>query len=202
MARLARYGIGLLFAAFLVAAPWWYHCHREAELKNFRVVTPGVIYRSGQLNPEGLKRVLHEYGIRTVISLREESGSHEDDDAWEAEYCKLQSVRHIRIPAQPWWQKNSPPPAAKAVQKFMRVLHDTERYPRPVLVHCFAGEHRTGAFIALYRIEFEGWSNAAAIEEMRRCGYNNIDEEWDVRTFIQLYDPTRKREQDVVSGER
>ena len=36
-----------------------------------RVVDDGVLYRSGQMTPEGFQRSVREYGIRTVISLRD-----------------------------------------------------------------------------------------------------------------------------------
>jgi protein tyrosine/serine phosphatase len=33
----------------------------------------------------------------------------------------------------------------------------------PVLVHCFAGVHRTGAHIAIYRMVHDRWPNAKAL---------------------------------------
>ena len=41
------------------------------------------------------------------------------------------------------------------------VMADPGNYP--VLVHCFAGIHRTGAYCAVYRMEFERWDNADAM---------------------------------------
>ena len=59
----------------------------------------------------------------------------------------------------------------------------------PVLVHCFAGIHRSGAYCAVYRMEFEGWTNDRAIVEMRKLGYNQIDDEWDVLEYLEKYQP-------------
>jgi protein-tyrosine phosphatase len=62
-----------------------------------------------------------------------------------------------------------------------------------VLLHCFAGQHRSGAFCAIYRVEFQRWTPAEALDEMRRCGYDNLDAEWDVRNFVLFYQPSWKR---------
>jgi protein tyrosine/serine phosphatase len=57
----------------------------------------------------------------------------------------------------------------------------------PVLVHCFAGIHRTGAFCALYRMEFDGWSNEQAVQEMKELGY--ADYHRDVFAYLRRYQP-------------
>ena len=37
---------------------------------HFDVVKPGILYRSGQLNPRQFVEVVRRYGIRTVISFQ------------------------------------------------------------------------------------------------------------------------------------
>jgi len=59
-----------------------------------------------------------------------------------------------------------------------------------VLVHCFAGTHRTGAYVAVYRMEFDGLSNQQAIAELMNNGYSNIGDEMDLLTFLEQYQPT------------
>ncbi|MCS6975633.1 MAG: tyrosine-protein phosphatase [Gemmatales bacterium] len=193
MARILPYTIGLVFLIAGVAVPYAYHTHREQEYRNFRVVKPGYLYRSGQLTPTGLKRIIEEYGIRTVINLREENRDQGDasSNRWEEELCSKENVAFVRIPARSWWSKDGPPPARRSVARFLEVFRNPDKYPPPILLHCFAGEHRTGAYCAIYRMEFEGWSPAEAIAEMKRCGYVNLDQEWDVRTFLELYRPSQ-----------
>jgi protein tyrosine/serine phosphatase len=71
------------------------------------------------------------------------------------------------------------------------VLRDPEAYPRPVLVHCFAGIHRTGAYCAVYRMEVDRWPPYKALQEMECCGYTNM--EGDVRGFLLNYQPSWKQ---------
>jgi tyrosine-protein phosphatase SIW14 len=82
-------------------------------------------------------------------------------------------------------------PAAEGVRKFLALLDDPANHP--VLVHCFAGVHRTGAYCAIYRMEYDRWSNARAIAEMCACGYRDLDDEWDLLGFLEEYQPRWKR---------
>jgi hypothetical protein len=39
-------------------------------------------------------------------------------------------------------------------------------------------------------MEFEHWSNAEAIAEMKECGYSNLDKELDILEFLEQYRPS------------
>ena len=47
---------------------------------NFRTVSPGLVYRSGQLTEKQLMEYTKEYGIRSVLNLR---GRNEQSDWWK-----------------------------------------------------------------------------------------------------------------------
>lgn len=49
--------------------------------------------------------------------------------------------------------------------------------PKPVLVHCWHGSDRTGSVIAAYRIVFQDWTAAAALDELRHGGFG-YHEKW------------------------
>lgn len=50
----------------------------------------------------------------------------------------------------------------------LRLIKDA---PKPVLVHCWHGSDRTGSVVAAYRIVFQGWTPAAALDELRFGGF-------------------------------
>ena len=54
-------------------------------------------------------------------------------------------------------------------REILKAVDDPNR--RPVLVHCARGTCRTGAAVALYRFERDGWTVADVAEEMRRQTY-------------------------------
>ena len=44
----------------------------------------------------------------------------------------------------------------------------------PVLLHCRAGLHRTGVLAAVYRMEYQGWTPAQAIDELKAYGFGEF----------------------------
>jgi protein tyrosine/serine phosphatase len=48
-----------------------------------------------------------------------------------------------------------------------------------VYVHCEHGEDRTGLLIACFRVQYQGWTKAAAEEEMLRNGFHKLPGLWE-----------------------
>ena len=174
----------LLLVALLMGAPWGYALYRASAARCFHVVEEGVLYRSGQLPQSGLARIVHDYKIRTIICLRE--GDQENDET-EEKFCRRWGLNHVRIPPRSWWASNGPAPAEIGLKAFRKVMDNPDNYP--VLVHCFAGVHRTGAYCAAYRMDYHGWSNDQALAELKRIGYRTIDGDWDLLTYLENYRP-------------
>jgi protein tyrosine/serine phosphatase len=188
MARWLQVLLGGTLAALIIGVPVGYGFYREKHLRNVRVVKPGVLYRSGQLSLHGLKRVIHDFGIKTVISLREgQTPADPPPDLAEERYCRDQELNYYRIPTRRWWAADGSVPAEPGVRQFLAILDDPANYP--ILVHCFAGCHRTGAHCAIFRMEHERWTNAAALAEMKALGYVNLDDEWDILGYLESYQP-------------
>jgi tyrosine-protein phosphatase SIW14 len=193
MPRFLPYLFSALILGLLVGGPLAYSSYRHAALRHFHVVEPGILYRSGQLTLDGLKRVLHDYGIKTVITLRDAPYPDQPPpDLEEEKYCREQELNYHRISPRPWWASDGSVPAAKGVEHFLEVMRDPANYP--VLIHCFAGIHRTGAFCAVYRMEFHHWDNARAIAEVVSLGYANLDTEMDLLSYLENYRPAWRTE--------
>jgi protein tyrosine phosphatase (PTP) superfamily phosphohydrolase (DUF442 family) len=120
---------------------------------NLFQVTP-TLYRSAQPTLQGFKN-LEQMGIQTVVNLR---GGEDDERAALALGFGLESI---------------PLSAARnrheSNVRVMRLLGRADL--GPVLVHCQHGADRTGMILALYRMVYQGWDSAKAIEEMRKGGY-------------------------------
>jgi protein tyrosine phosphatase (PTP) superfamily phosphohydrolase (DUF442 family) len=179
----------LAIIAGLIVGPVVYAARQQQEMKNFRIVREDVLYRSGQMTLDGLKRAIHEYGIRTIVTLRDARVEGDPaPDAREEEYCLKLGLKYVRIPPRPWeGAAGEIPPVEKGVKRFLEVMDDPRAYP--VLVHCCAGTHRTGAYCAIYRMEYEGWSNEQALTELRSLGYSNVAEEADIYGYLSHYRP-------------
>jgi len=191
MPRTLQWLLGLLIVAMLIGAPWGYAEYRQANFRNFRTVQDGVLYRSGQLSMNGFKRVVHDHGIRTVITLRDASRPGEmPPDVAEENFCLLQDINHHRLPPRLWLGPDETVPAADNVRRFLEIIDDPKNHP--VLIHCYAGSHRTGAYCAIYRMEYQRWSSADAIAEVKELGYANLHKEEDVLGYLERYQPRWK----------
>lgn len=185
MMRFVQVATGSLIVLAFIISPIVFAVRQEARTRNFRVVRPGMLYRSGQMTKDGLLQVINDYHIKTVINLRD--GLSERDRA-EEEFCKSEDVKFVRILPSRWGDEGGSVPVEAGVQRFREIMSDPRNLP--VLIHCYAGIHRAGSYSAIYRMEFEHWTNARAIAEMKACGYSNLDEELDILGFMEQYRPT------------
>lgn len=168
--RAIRIFLGVIVIVAIPAIPTAYASHRLVTWRHFHIVKEGRLYRSGQLSQEALESVLRERGIKTVVCLRSlaregETRLENEEELW----CVSQNVRYVRLNPVEWGSPN----LQGNLDAFLRVVDDTAS--GPVLVHCFAGLHRTGVYCAVYRMERDGWSNADAIAEMYAIGYFQED---------------------------
>ena len=186
MPRYVRCLFGIAIAVLVIGVPIGYARYREKHFRNFRVVQDRVLYRSGQMSLSALKRIIHDYEIKTVITLRDASILGEPPpDQIEEQHCRKEELNYYRIPPRRWWAPDGTVPADQGVRQFLEIMDDPKNYP--VLIHCFAGAHRTGAFCAVYRMEYQHWTNADAIQEVKDFGYSNLDDEWDILTYLEEY---------------
>jgi protein tyrosine/serine phosphatase len=199
MPRIFQWLLGIALAAVLVGGPIGYARYQKTHFRNFRTVQSGQLYRSGQLSADGLKRVVHDYGLRTVITLRDprEPGDPPPDLA-EEKYCRDQELYYFRLPHRSlaregsvWLKVNGKARVDANVERFLKIIDDPKNHP--VLVHCLAGMHRTGAYVAIYRMEYDRWTSAEAIAEMKAAGYDNIEEQNDILGYLQTYVPRWKQ---------
>ena len=127
---------------------------------HFDVVKPGILYRSGQLNPDQLESAVRGYGIRTVVSFQIAGAGVEQERA----IAKRLGVDFLNLPM--------PGDGFGKEAQFREVLDAVDDPARrPVLVHCARGTCRTGAAVALYRFERDGWTIADVADEMDRQTY-------------------------------
>jgi tyrosine-protein phosphatase SIW14 len=149
----------LALFSFLVIAQQPESSHKE--LPNFHRVDENL-YRGGQPKTGGLKK-LAELGIKTIINLRGDS----DDTRAEGREALRLGMRYFSIPMSPAGR-----PTDEQVRRAIEIIKEKEK--GPVFVHCRRGSDRTGAIVAIYRIEKDGWTAERAIEEANRYGLGFI----------------------------
>jgi len=193
MMRRVRVVLGAAVVLLVIGVPLLYSSHRQTTVRNFRVVEDGVLYRSGQLSPDAFERIINEYHIKTVITLRTtRDPGRPYPDEWERSICEARGMKHIRIVPQVWGpDEKGEIPAEQNVQRFLDVMADRNNHP--VLVHCFAGIHRTGTMCAIFRMEHHRWSADCAIAEMQACGFDPEDMHEHIEDYLRSFNPRWKK---------
>jgi protein tyrosine/serine phosphatase len=129
---------------------------------HFAEVKPGILYRSGQMELDQLDEAIRRFGIKTVVNFQLPGRPVER----ERELARARGVDFIHLPM--------PGDGSGREDQFRQVLaacDDPAR--RPVLIHCARGTCRTGASVALYRFERDGWTVEDVAAEMRRQAYRD-----------------------------
>lgn len=165
----------------------------KASYFNLDVVEEGKLYRSGQLSPKELGRILNgtTFGvkIKTVINLRGAS-----NQSWyfdEKRVCQDYGVELIDIPMLA--------SCASSKENLYKLLRAFKKASRPILIHCQGGADRTGEAAALWKLEQQKESKAIALKQLtfknrhRRSRYpakSNLIKIWiDKKWFKTSYTP-------------
>lgn len=145
----------------------------------FRTVEKGILYRSAELSDKKLIELCRKHGIRTVIDLR----TDETKALAEESSLKMIGVKHIHLPS-------TQIPSSQKVKLFLRIMDESSN--RPVLMHCVHGIGRTGLFSAIYRMEYQGWTNSRALlEAMVLSGFGSFLPNSQKAKLITNYTPRR-----------
>jgi hypothetical protein len=179
----ARFFLATCLAILVIGIPILRYRVLYSTDKRFREVSPGKFYRCGQMSAEYFRKEIREHGIRMVINLQDEfpdpmlsRGYFDAPHIPESQVCREEGAQFRFLT----WEGErgllarnvaSPTRRPQVIDDFLKICDDANNYP--ILIHCLAGLHRTGALTAVYRMEYDGWSAADAIRELRANGYGD-----------------------------
>jgi tyrosine-protein phosphatase SIW14 len=209
-----RWAIATAVALAIVGIPVLrYRVVYDTE-KRFREVSPGKFYRCGQLPADSLGKKLREHQIKLVVNLQDEypdpllpEGYWDKPHIPESHVCAEAGAKfvflswrgdHGLLPRNEVGPDRHPP----VIDDFLKLCDDPSNYP--ILIHCMAGLHRTGALTAVYRMEYEGWSVADAMRELRANGYGDRKATTAndyIYEYLYLYKPRSRGQGSGVRGQ-
>jgi protein tyrosine phosphatase (PTP) superfamily phosphohydrolase (DUF442 family) len=108
------------------------------------------VWRSAQPTKRGFQR-LAELGIKTIVNLRVEFPQEKD--------LVPAGVNYVQIPIT-----DETAPTEEQANQFLKIVSNPANWP--VLVHCRAGQGRTGVMCALVRYSIDGWKDGQIRKEV------------------------------------
>lgn len=156
-----------LFAALaglILAAGVWGHYVFFGQ--NFHPVISAVCYRSAQLAPAELTRIISRHGIHTVVNLRG-ANTRQPWYARERQCTQRLGVKQVDV-----LLGSSYAPSEVAIRRLVGVIDTAEP---PLLIHCRSGADRTGLVAACYKLlKTDADVATAAAELSLSFGHNPV----------------------------
>lgn len=193
-------GFGLLLGVGIYV--WQVHFNYR-----FEEISHNKVYKSALIAPDKLESFLVKNNIKTVVDLLDPGVQDrlnpakqiqidEEDKAIKAINKKNNlNIQHVNI-------ASGQVPTKETLRKFFEVLDKEESYP--ILIHCYHGTGRAQMYSALYRIEYENWSNADARAKTRvvveGLGYRSSFSDGKVKgDFLMNYQPRSMGENSTLN---
>ncbi|MED5263063.1 MAG: hypothetical protein VX574_11765 [Myxococcota bacterium] len=161
--------VGCVLLVTAAAVAWNNGIGEQIFPKRWVDVAPGF-YRSAQLHPRLIKRVLEERQVRVIVDLTDPDLSRATQRAEQEASAEL-GISHHRFPLDG--------NGLGDIQHYadaIEVIADARENEEPVLVHCSAGARRVGGVVASYQLLVEGKDPEAAYAELDRYGRTPVAE--------------------------
>ncbi|HTU16636.1 MAG TPA: tyrosine-protein phosphatase [Gemmataceae bacterium] len=185
MTRIIRGAVAAALVGVIFVVPAVYCRYVGVTSKRLRTVDPGRFYRSGQMTAEGFADAVERFHIRTIVNVQTDVPDPDIDRSYwscrtikESELCRKLGVRYVHLVPTFLPSFLIPENRLSIIDQLLYVLHDEANYP--VLIHCYAGLHRTGLLTAIYRMKFQGWTREQAFLDMTAQGPGKWSGKWKV----------------------
>ena len=160
---------------------------------NFEEISKNKVYKSGVIPPDQIADYVKEYNLKSIIDLRfpgteDLINNPEIPTELLAEKNAVESidgVQYINL-------GTDQVPTQATLDKFLSIMDNLDNYS--VLIHCHHGEGRAPLFSAIYRIEYENWSNEDARSKTRfLLKGSSFDDGAPKGDFLMSYQPKRSK---------
>ena len=156
-------GLTILTIVLVLAGKYIYDMHIN---HNFETITEGKVYKSGVIPPDELESYITKYKIKSVIDLRfpgtgDEVNNPEIPAELTAEKEAVQKLKGVNY----FNNGSDQVPKPENLESFFKIMDNPANYP--VLIHCYHGVGRAEMYSAIYRIEYENFTNEEARSGVR-----------------------------------
>jgi protein tyrosine phosphatase (PTP) superfamily phosphohydrolase (DUF442 family) len=159
---------------------------------NFETITEGKVYKSGVIPPDEIDDYVKKHKIKSIVDLRfpgtaDLENNPETPSELTAEKTAVEKLKNVNY----FNNGSDQVPNQKNLDVFYKIMDDKNNYP--VLIHCYHGTGRAEMYAALYRIEYENFTNEAARNAVRMLvKFSSFDDGKPKGEFLKKY-KTRKQ---------
>ena len=133
---------------------------------NFETITEGKVYKSGLIPPNEIKDYVQKYHIKSIVDLRFPGTSDLINNPEIPAELTAEREAVAKIPGVNYFNNGSDQvPKQENLDTFFKIMDNADNYP--VLIHCYHGIGRAEMYSALYRIEYEHFTNEQARHGVR-----------------------------------
>lgn len=137
--------------------------------RNFSVVEPGALYRSGRLSEAQAEPTLRDNRIAVVVSLIN------DGDQPDSARPMKEAIEKLKIQRSIFSMSGDGISTPQKYADAIEAIATAHKAGKPVLVHCMAGAQRTGGVIAVYELLIRKSSPDFAMKELLAHGHDPSD---------------------------
>lgn len=133
---------------------------------NFETITEGKVYKSGVIPPDEIESYVKKYKIKSIVDLRFPGTSDLVNNPEIPSELTAEKVAVEKIQGVNYFNNGSDQvPKPENLESFFKIMDNPDNYP--VLIHCYHGVGRAEMYSAIYRIEYENFTNEKARENVR-----------------------------------
>ena len=133
---------------------------------NFETITEGKVYKSGVIPPDEIESYVAKYHIKSIVDLRFPGNTDLTNNPEIPAELTAEQNAIAKIKGVNYFNNGSEQvPKQENLDRFFKIMDNKDNYP--VLIHCYHGIGRGEMYSALYRIEYENFTNEAARQGVR-----------------------------------
>ena len=161
---------------------------------NFETITEGKVYKSGVIPPDELEMYIKAHQIKSVVDLRFPGTQDLVNNPEIPAELTAEKAAIAKIGGVNYFNNGSDQvPNQANLDLFFKIMDNKANYP--VLIHCYHGVGRAELYSALYRIEYEGWSNEKARQNVRTLvKWSSFDDGTPKGEYLKKYQSRKKQQ--------
>jgi predicted protein tyrosine phosphatase len=151
-------GFSILAIVFVLVGKYVYDMNIN---HNFETITEGKVYKSGVIPPDEIADYVKKYNIKSIVDLRFPGTNDLVNNPEIPAELNAEKDAIAKIKGVNYFNNGSDQvPNQHNLDTFFKIMDNKDNYP--VLIHCYHGVGRAEMYSAIYRIEYENFTNEAA----------------------------------------